>query len=268
MDLLAKRSGIRWNADKNKHGLEIEAEFPMTTRTVASVRRFFQTFFPERQLYHRSNGQVKFVVLSAPAQIFLLLLSGGFFLWVAYASVNVVFKDQIISAREQHFSTMQAAYETRIAEMQASLDEIHSALITTQDRFNTAAGDLEERHRQLAEIFKKHEAALKDLGAVKTRVAQYYRSIDTKTGGNRLVMAGEEAEPQLREARAEPDYVGGASAPLVGHGVSASITADVTKGLPRPLAAQARSIAGRFGTLDAAQHGLVAELDSAAWKRS
>jgi len=236
----------------------------MTTHRVASVRRFFQNHFPERQLYHRSNGQVKFVVLSAPAQIILLFLSLGFFGWVAYASVNVVFKDQIIAAKEKHFSTMQAAYETRIAEMQASLDEIHSALVTTQDRFNTAASDLEERHRQLAEIFKKHEAALHDLGAVKTRVAQYYRTIDTKDDGNRLVMTGDEAEPQLRASRAVADNIGGPSAPLEDRDSTAVLGAAVSKSLPVPLATQSRGIATRFGTLEAAQQSMISELDNAA----
>jgi murein DD-endopeptidase MepM/ murein hydrolase activator NlpD len=242
----------------------------MTTMAVASVRKFFQSYFPERHFYHRSRGTVQFIVLSAPAQIALLTLSLGFFGWVAYASVNVVFKDQIIAAKEKHFQTMQAAYENRIAEMQASLDEIHSALITTQDRFTTAASELEERHRQLTQILARHDAALKDLNAIKTRVTQVYKSLDTSNQANRLVMSGEEAEPRLREPRAEAeDYQGGASAPLSDKAERKIIAEEeVTKNLPVPLAAQSRGIAGRFGTLDSAQHSMIDTLDSNARQTS
>jgi len=237
----------------------------MTTRAVASVRKFFQSYFPERHLYHRSRGTVQFIVLSAPAQIFLLTLSLGFFGWVAYASVNVVFKDQIIATKEKHFQTMQAAYENRIAEMQSSLDEIHSALITTQDRFTTAAGELEERHRQLSEILARHDAALKELNTIKSRVTQVYKSTDTSDEGNRLVMNGEDSSPRLRESHTETIDQGGPSAPLSELADRRIISEeDVTKDLPLPLANLSRGIAGRFGTLDAAQHSMISALDGAA----
>jgi murein DD-endopeptidase MepM/ murein hydrolase activator NlpD len=245
----------------------------MTTRRVASVRKFFQSYFPERHLYHRSRGTVQFIVLSAPAQIALLILSFGFFGWVAYASVNVVFKDQIIAARERHFQTMQTAYENRIAEMQASLDEIHAALITTQDRFSTAAGELEARHRQLTEILARHDAALKDLNALKQRVTRIYQNLDSSADGSRLVMSGEEAEPRLRQSRQDPKDQGGpvtAASAIVDKVEDKPILQpeDVTKDLPAPLAAQSRGIADRFGTLDAAQHSMIEALDGATRQTS
>lgn len=235
----------------------------MTTTSVASVRKFFQTYFPERHLYHRSRGSVQFVVLTAPAQIALLALSLGFFGWVAYSSVNVVFKDEIIAAKEKHFTTMQAAYENRIAEMQTSLDEIHTALVNTQDRFSTAAGELEGRHKALTEILNRHEAAIKGIGALKNRVTQVYKQIDTTSEGNRLVMSGEDSEPQLRASRQEPDGQGGGSTPLSDKADPAMLTdAQVIKDLPKPLAQQSKGIASRFGTLDQAQHSMIAQLDT------
>lgn len=240
----------------------------MTTRAVASVRKLFHSYFPERHLYHRSRGTVQFIVLSAPAQVALLLLSFGFFGWVAYASVNVVFKDQIISAKEQHFQTMQAAYENRIAEMQASLDEIHAALVTTQDRFASAAGELEDRHRRLTEIMARHDAAVKDLSAIKARVTKVYKTLDTSDEGNRLVMSGEEAEPRLR-ARPEPDFQGGGSVPISDNAERrASLEEAVQEDLPAPLAGYSKDIAGRFGTLDAAQHSVIDALDATARQTS
>jgi hypothetical protein len=34
--------------------------------------------------------------------------------WVAFATVNVVFKDRIIAAKDHRYQQMQAAYENRV----------------------------------------------------------------------------------------------------------------------------------------------------------
>ena len=160
----------------------------MTTRTVASVGNFFSGHFPERQIYHRSRGAVQFMVLSAPMQVFLLLLTLAFLGWVAYASVNVVFKDQIIAAKEQHFATMQAAYEGRLAEMQASYDELNGALVLTESRFEKATTDLQQRHDQLSTIINRQEAAIDHIKELKTRIATALKKQPDQRNGTKFVM--------------------------------------------------------------------------------
>ncbi len=95
----------------------------------------FNRLFPERQLYHRSHGQVRFVSMSAQTQIALLIVTLAFLSWVAYASVNVVFKEQIISAKERNLVAMQANYEVRLAEAQDAYERLHTFLIQAEDRF-------------------------------------------------------------------------------------------------------------------------------------
>ncbi len=160
----------------------------MTTRKVASVGNFIGGHFPERQLYHRSRGAVQFMVLSAPMQMFLLALTLAFLGWVAYASVNVVFKDQIIAAKEQHFATMQAAYEGRLAEMQAAYDELNGALVLTQERFASATKDLEDKHKELATILARQEAAARNIKSLKSRVASAIKASPEQRGGTKFVM--------------------------------------------------------------------------------
>lgn len=143
----------------------------MTTRRVASVGNFFQGHFPERQIYHRSRGSVQFMVLSPFMQVLLLLLSLAFLGWVAYASVNVVFKDQIIAAKEHHFAAMQAAYEGRLAEMQASYDELNGALVLTEERFTRTTQTLEKQHNQLSTIVARQASAIDNINKLKTRIA-------------------------------------------------------------------------------------------------
>jgi len=58
-------------------------------------------FFKERQIYHRSDNIVHFISLSPKTQIALSAVIGSALLWVSYASVNVVFKEQITVAKDR-----------------------------------------------------------------------------------------------------------------------------------------------------------------------
>ena len=69
------------------------------SRKSGQVKRIVSRFFKERQIYHRSDGVVHFISMSSKTQIALATVVGAALLWVAYASVNVVFKEQIIVAQ-------------------------------------------------------------------------------------------------------------------------------------------------------------------------
>ena len=55
--------------------------------------------------------------------------------WVAFATVNVIFKDRIIAAKDNRFQQMQSAYENRLADLQISYDELNGALVGAEDKF-------------------------------------------------------------------------------------------------------------------------------------
>ena len=62
--------------------------------------------------------------------------------WVAFATVNVVFKDRIIAAKDHRFQQMQSAYENRLADLQISYDELNGALVGAEDKFKSTADAL------------------------------------------------------------------------------------------------------------------------------
>ena len=125
---------------------------------------FVRTNFPERQVYIRSDGRVQFFTFTPLMQAILagatLLLLG----WVAFTSVNTVFKDRIIAAKEKNFRQMQSSYETRIASLQLSYDELNGALVATEDHFRSLVDDLEVRHRTLADLVRSKENLRQELG--------------------------------------------------------------------------------------------------------
>src|SRR5262245_43400907 len=120
--------------------------------------------FPERQIYIRSEGHVHFWTFSPLAQAIAAGVSLLCLGWVAFTTVNVVFKDRIISAKEQHFEQMQTSYEGRIAELQLAYDELNGALVAAQDRFKAVADEFEAKQLALSGLIEQKQALRASLG--------------------------------------------------------------------------------------------------------
>ncbi|MBS0471485.1 MAG: M23 family metallopeptidase [Proteobacteria bacterium] len=114
----------------------------MAGTLVERVWAWLHETFPERQIYIRSDGRVQFFTFGPTLQATLAGLSLIFLGWVAFATVNVIFKDRIISAKDRRYQQMQAAYENRVADLQLSYDELNGALVSAEDRFKSTADEL------------------------------------------------------------------------------------------------------------------------------
>lgn len=240
----------------------------MTTSLVAGVRDFFQRYFPERQLYHRCHGSVQFMTMSAPVQVGLLVVSLGFLCWVAFASVNVVFKDQIITAKEQHFVRMQTAYEGRLAEMQSAYDELNAALVLTQERFADATSELEAKHLQLSQIIAHQQTIQNGIQDMRRKLAsmeqanKQYASVDTDAGkaSNKLLMSVTELESAPRQSKVQGSFLGGALATVTA-AVQSARTTEQEPEVATALGAETQRIDLRLSSLTAAQKEFVNSLE-------
>ena len=157
----------------------------MTSLRQRAWRRV-SVIFPERQIYIRSDGRVQFFTFSSQMQAVLagvLLFCLG---WVAFTSVNVIFKDRILAAKERHFVQMQAAYESRIADLRLSYDELNGALILAQDRFKTIADSFEAKQQAIAAVVEHKKTLQASLGigaAPKTEQALKRKPATSGIGG-------------------------------------------------------------------------------------
>jgi murein DD-endopeptidase MepM/ murein hydrolase activator NlpD len=106
--------------------------------------------FPERQIYIRSDGRVQFFTFGPSLQATLAGLTLIFLGWVAFATVNVIFKDRIITAKDHRYQQMQAAYENRVADLQISYDELNGALVSAEDRFKATADTLQAKQNAIS----------------------------------------------------------------------------------------------------------------------
>ena len=111
--------------------------------------------FPERQFYYRSRGIVRFVSLNKPAQGILTVVLVASFGWVVFASVYLLFKDQIIESKNLRIANMESAYE-----------QLAQELSDTRDHFVSLTSDLEHKHKQLMDIVKYKGSLEKRLSAL------------------------------------------------------------------------------------------------------
>ena len=121
----------------------------MTETLVGRVWVWLHETFPERQVYIRSDGRVQFFTFGPTLQATLAGLSLIFLGWVAFATVNVIFKDRIIAAKDHRYQQMQSAYENRVADLQLSYDEVNGALVSAEDRFRGAADELQAKQNTI-----------------------------------------------------------------------------------------------------------------------
>jgi len=118
---------------------KIKAGGSVARRLARQWRELRQRFFPERQFIFRSRGDVRYVALGSGSQ---MLLAGGvvvFASWIGYASVQVFYRDDLLSARDRRISELTLAYDRLARDYERS-----------QENFLTASRNLEQRMQDLA----------------------------------------------------------------------------------------------------------------------
>jgi murein DD-endopeptidase MepM/ murein hydrolase activator NlpD len=119
---------------------------------------FLCATFPERQIYIRSDGRVQFFVFGPLMQTILAGITLLFLGWVAFTSVNVIFKDRIIATKDRRFQEMQSSYEARVADLQLSYDELNGVVVSTEDRVKSVLDSFQNQQNALADIIEhKHK---------------------------------------------------------------------------------------------------------------
>jgi murein DD-endopeptidase MepM/ murein hydrolase activator NlpD len=119
-------------------------------------------FFRERQIYLRAGGEIQFITMKPWVQLTgLTALLAGLF-WLAFSSINIVFKDQLLALRERGMYEARLEYEDRIATMRNEVDQLNDRLLINQheylgrvDQVKEELDLLVERHKRLVEFFRQ-----------------------------------------------------------------------------------------------------------------
>ena len=83
----------------------------------------------------RSNGDVQFITVSPISQISLLIIGLIGLCWMAYASINIVFKDQVLELKQQKLFEVRLDYENRLPGLRASVERIIDRLLLDQKSY-------------------------------------------------------------------------------------------------------------------------------------
>ena len=129
----------------------------MAETLVERVWAWLHETFPERQVYIRSDGRVQFFTFGPTLQATCAGLSLIFLGWVAFSTVNVIFKDRIIAAKDHRYQQMQSAYENRVADLQLSYDEVNGALVSAEDKFKANADELEAKQNTIMHFLDRKQ---------------------------------------------------------------------------------------------------------------
>lgn len=118
--------------------------------------------FRERQIYLRSEGEVQFITLRPWVQATVIFAFTVGLFWVAYVTVNVAFRDQVLALKERSQYRARLQYEDRIGEMRSTIDKLNRRLLLDQraylakvDEVRIEQDRLVERHEQLSEFFRQ-----------------------------------------------------------------------------------------------------------------
>lgn len=162
------------------------------------ARAFFDRIFPERQIYHRSGGTVRYVSLSPSKQAILALGAVGLAGWCVYATANTVVDGTQATASNAEIERERAKYDRWLNESRAQAAAAQALLEERTRQFDRATADFESRHEVLRSL-------LEYAGGSSLQVAST-RPIERD--GARIIMAAsiDEAEPRQSRALASEPY--------------------------------------------------------------
>jgi murein DD-endopeptidase MepM/ murein hydrolase activator NlpD len=184
----------------DKMGVDDQAASGLKASFLERAWSWIHATFPERQIYIRSNGRVQFFTFGPSLQATLAGLILIFLGWVAFATVNVIFKDRIIAAKDHRYQQMQAAYEERVADLQMSYDELNGALVSAQDRFKATADALQVKQNAIAGFLNRADQVENSVGAQSAPGITNMQAPDA--GSSALIVMPGPVQPQPRTGRA------------------------------------------------------------------
>ncbi len=156
--------------------------------------------FPERQIYHRSGGTVRYVSLSPGKQALLALSAVSLAGWCVYATANTVLEGPQATASNAEIERERAKYDRWLNELRAQAAASQAQLAERTRQFDDATADFESRHEVLRSLLEYAGGSSLQLAAARP----------IERDGARIIMAAsiDEAEPrQSRAIAAEPYQV-------------------------------------------------------------
>ncbi len=155
------------------------------------ARAFFDRVFPERQIYHRSGGTVRYVSLSPGKQALLALSAVGLAGWCVYATANTLLEGPQATATNAEIERERARYDRWLNESRAQAAAAQAQLEERTRQFDRATAEFESRHEVLRSLLEYAGGSSLQLAAARP----------IERDGARIIMAASIDEAEPRQSR-------------------------------------------------------------------
>ncbi len=161
----------------------------MINDVVGDVRQRILQHFPERQIYLRSGGEVKYYVFSTRIQIAFVSVLAAMSLWCLVTMFNLFWGHNPLRAPAKEVKRIEARYERMLADERAKQLNAELMLAEQKQSFETMAKSFEAKHQVISKLVKSEPVTTLDI--VPT----------VKYASNRVLMAPTLRDPAPRVAR-------------------------------------------------------------------
>mgnify|MGYP002621695068 FL=1 len=121
-------------------------------RLLAGPWELVKQRFPDRQIYHRSDGHVQYFALTTQMQVGALAIACGVAIWLTISTVNMMLEARADLARSARFNQTITAYQTQLEEARAAEAAAIAFLESRSDAFDRTAGEFQVRHDTLRRL--------------------------------------------------------------------------------------------------------------------
>jgi len=133
---------------------------------IGDVRTRILQHFPERQLYLRSGGEVKYYIFSTRVQLAITTGLTLMALWCLYTMINLFIGINPLTTSGQRFKQQEASYQRQLADSRAKEEKARLLLAEQRANFEKMTRGLEEKHQTLSQIMSSSDASLTSLPTV------------------------------------------------------------------------------------------------------
>ncbi|MEO1038311.1 MAG: peptidoglycan DD-metalloendopeptidase family protein [Pseudomonadota bacterium] len=124
----------------------------MVKRLLEGPWEAFKTRFPDRQIYHRSDGQVRYFAITSTMQAIALGVACALVAWLAIATANMAVGAYALNQREARLAQMEARYQNLLEEARAAEAAAIAFVESSSETFDRTAGEFRLRHETLRRL--------------------------------------------------------------------------------------------------------------------
>lgn len=161
----------------------------MVKRLLEGPWEHIQQRFPDRQIYHRTEGQVRYFVVTTAMQLSVIGAVCVLAVWLTITSVNMVLANSETDRMRSVIAQIEDRHEEELEEARASEAAALAYVESRTSAFDSAAGQFQLRHDTLRRLLDFAD----DLSVGEDR-----ESPGLEDG--RILMAAAPADPDLRTA--------------------------------------------------------------------